>query len=390
MGSCASSTLECLVRAFAADPGGTARALREYATQDKEALFQAALPILREAKWNDGVRYLVSLLLRCGVLLNRVCDPAAFSRSESVNLLRMLMRLDPMTDLELVKTLLENGGSTPEAEAAGLRLLEVMAEVSNGARILLASAPLLRHPNSHIRSKAALLVGRQSWDPKWIARIQDEPDGRVRANAIESLWGVEFEGAEEVMLSAARDKHTRTAGNGMVGLHRLGGVESVALMVKGAASEDPAMRASSVWAMGETGDPRFLKSLAPLMAQTGLVGSNAFKALGKIQRLRAASLAAQTWTITPLHRRRLENGGCEVGVTVTRVDGTGVAGLRPLNFVIVENGLPVSRYLARDAVAPAGAGSCYEIEYTPRADPPPPVTLQVFSPLGWAETVIDL
>jgi len=390
MGSYASSTLEVLVRAFPTDPGGTARALREYANEDREALFQAALPILRDAEWNDGVRYLISLLLRCGVLLNRVCDPVAFSRSESVNLLRLLMRLDPMTDLELVKSVLENGGTTPEAEAASLRLLEVMAEVSNGARILLASAPLMRHPNPRIRSKAALLVGRKSRNPKWIDRIQDEPDCRVRANAIESLWGMDFEGAKEVMLAAARDKHTRTAGNGMVGLYRLGSLESLALMAGGAASEDPAMRASSVWAMGETGDPRFLKILAPLMAQTGIVGSNAFKALGKIQHLRAASLAAQAWTITPLHRRLLENGDFEIGVTVTREDGTGVTSLHPLNFVLVENGLPVLHYVGRDTVVPAGSGSNYEIEYTASADPAPPVTLQVFSPLGWAETIIDL
>lgn len=390
MGTCASTSLEALVRGFPTDPGGTARALREYANQDKEALFQAALSILRAVEWSDGVRYLIGLLLRCGVLLNRVCDPTAFTRVESVNLLRVLMKLDPLTDLELVKTVLENGGSTPEAEAAGLRLLEVMGEVSNGARILLASAKLLRHTNPRIRSKAALLVGRKSRNPKWIAQIQDEPDSRVRANAIESLWGVEFDGAREVMLGAARDKNTRTAGNGMVGLYRLGDVECVTLLAEGAASEDAAMRASSVWAMGETGDPRFLKVLAPLMAQTGPVGSNAFKAIGKIQRQRTASLAAQAWTITPLHRRRLENGSFEIGFTVARADGTGVTGLRPLNFVLLETGAPIPRYLARDAVAPAGAGSSYELEYVASADPPPPVTLQVFSPLGWADAFVGL
>ncbi len=390
MGICASASLEALTRGFVSDPGGTARALREYANQDEEALFQAALPILREAEWTEGVRYLINLLIQRAILPKRVCDPNAFSRTESVDLLRKLMKLDPMTDLELVKSVLENGASTAEAEAAGLRLLEAMAEVSNGSRILMASAPLLRHANPRIRSKAALLVGRRSRDSKWIARIQDEPDGRVRANAIESLWGVEFDGAREVMLGASRDKHTRTAGNGMVGLYRLADLESVAIMMEGAASEDPAMRASSAWAMGETGDPRFLKCLVPLIAQTGPVGSNAFKAMGKIQRQRTASLAAEAWTVTPLHRRRLENASCEIGFTVARADGSGVVGLRPLNFVVLENGLPVARYLARDAVAPAGSGSSYELEYTATADPPPPVTLQVFSPRGWAEAVIDL
>ena len=390
MGICASTTLEALTRSFPTDPGGTARALREYANWDKEALFQAALPILRGAEWNDGIRYLIDLLVRSGVLPDRMCDPTMFSRSESVNLLRILMRQDPMTDLELVKSVFENGCGSPEAEAAGLRLLEAMAEVSSGARILMASAPLLSHANPRIRSKAALLVGRRSRDPTWIARIQDEPDGRVRANVVESLWGVVFEGAREVMLGAARDKHTRTAGNGMVGLHRLGDVGCVALMAEGAASEDAGKRASSVWAMGETGDPRFLKCLVPLIAQTGLVGSNAFKALGKIQRQRAASIAGQAWTIAPLHRRSLENGSCEIGVTVARADGAAVAGLRPLNFVLVENGLPLAPYLARNAASPAATGAGYELEYTAASDPAPPVTLQVFSPQGWAEAVIDL
>src|SRR5579863_2198482 len=155
MGNCQSISVEALTRAFPTDPNGTARALREYAYQDKEALFQAALPILREGEWSDGIRYLINLLVRSGVLLKRVCDPASFTRTEAANLLRMLMKLDPMTDLELVRLILENGSGSTEAEGAGLRLLEVMAEVSNSARVLTASAPLLRHASPRIRSKAA-------------------------------------------------------------------------------------------------------------------------------------------------------------------------------------------------------------------------------------------
>jgi len=46
-------------------------------------------------------------------------------------------------------------------------------------------------PTQRIRSKVALVIGRVSHNGKWAESRLADPDARVRANAVESMWDVD-------------------------------------------------------------------------------------------------------------------------------------------------------------------------------------------------------
>jgi hypothetical protein len=122
--------------------------------------------------------------------------------------------VDSQFDVRLLRSLIHKNGSTSNQEleriagsAAGIRLLEIMSEVSDGTHLLSTVMRLMSHPDPRVRSKAALLVGRSNKNHKWVQERLGESDARVRANAVESLWGADNAGSRAVFWSALGDEH---------------------------------------------------------------------------------------------------------------------------------------------------------------------------------------
>jgi hypothetical protein len=120
---------------------------------------------LRAAPDTPGFYHVLALLHSKNLVLKNLCDPALFTKPESIALAKRMSRVEPLFDMTLAKMLLTTEGKPAASEAeqaaqslAGLRLLEIMAETSDRGRSLLL-AQLLHHPNLQVRSKAALLVG---------------------------------------------------------------------------------------------------------------------------------------------------------------------------------------------------------------------------------------
>src|SRR5215472_5506173 len=97
--------------------------------------------------------------------LDRLCDPAACSTAEAVAIARAKARVDPLFAARLARAILD-GGNPPESPKA-MRLLEIIAEISNPVRVVLI-APLLHHPDPRVQSKASLLVARVNKDWRWV------------------------------------------------------------------------------------------------------------------------------------------------------------------------------------------------------------------------------
>ena len=57
--------------------------------------------------------------------------------------------------------------------------------------------------------KVARMAGRLLRNLRWLEMRLSDPDPRVRANAVESLWGVNSPEARSLFLTAARDPHHR-------------------------------------------------------------------------------------------------------------------------------------------------------------------------------------
>ncbi len=279
----ASAMLLDLSRDFDGQPSENRRLIRELAERDWRVFYSAAVEVLKNQHDSNCGLYLIKLLIGHDLLLDALCDPA-LSREQAIAVGRAASRIDPMTDVTLAKFLAERGASDDTVRPSELmRLMEIMVEVSSFARVLPSLKRMSRHPNPHIRSKAVLMIGRGNPASGWLQNRFSEPDPRIRANTVESLWGVDTDEVRALLLAAARDDNTRVAGNALLALYRLGEQSAGPELRKMAENDSAPFRASSAWVMGEIADPQFAGLLARLVGDSSqMVRKRAFSALGKI------------------------------------------------------------------------------------------------------------
>ncbi len=349
------SAIRDIVSAFDANPMTASRKLRILFQSDPNAFVDAAIPVLREGAGSQGVTYLLMLLAGHGVLLKPLCDPHMFTFEQACGLARRLTLLDPRFDVRLLRSLLQDGGGTSPQDLeritgtpAGVRLLEILAEVSDGTRVLATMTQLLRHGNSHVRSKAALLVGRGNKSHKWVQERLGESDARVRANAVESLWGSDTAGARGVFFSALKDGDPRVVANAVLGLYRLGDPASVRLTLDLMSHPQAAFRGASLWVMGETGDQRFMPFVARLIgASEPPLRGNAFRAAAKLKKAIAKRQANPPLVIFAGAPRNAANGSLEFTAAVHCSRGNPAPDLNATNFAIWEDLALVGDYSVR-------------------------------------------
>ncbi|GIU74656.1 MAG: hypothetical protein KatS3mg004_1743 [Bryobacteraceae bacterium] len=213
--------------------------------------------LLREAKETPGARRLIAALLSRG-LLAPVCRQIAHTDpGAAAGLFLLAARLNSGAE-----HILETGDSAslppltadqmdPLAEAA-LLLAQLARQFSGGV------------PDARLRSRLALLWGRLATAARLAELYFDDPDPRVRANAIESLWGRDDEEAVARYRRALQDQSPRIVANACVGLYLAGRTEALRELKALGEHPEPRFRAAGAWAMGRTGDRRFLPVLAEM------------------------------------------------------------------------------------------------------------------------------
>jgi HEAT repeat protein len=149
--------------------------------------------------------------------------------------------------------------NSPEQDRwAAIRALDMLSAAGDSSKLLPVIAAFVHHADAHVRSKAALLMGRASHTLAWVENSLQDPNDRVRANAVESIWRVSLPCAMLLLQRALTDPCNRVAANAAVGLHLIGDPAGAQALERMASQEDPAFRASAAWAMSMLGDPIFL------------------------------------------------------------------------------------------------------------------------------------
>ncbi len=168
---------------------------------------------------------------------------------------RCLAQLDPILDVRLVQALLS---VFPEGVARIpapllMRVLRIAENVSGCERLSSYLVIFLRHPSPEVRSKATLLIGRANLNLTRVGELLKSPDSRIRANAVESLWGQTDRKVQALLLEAAKDPAARVAVNALVGLYEAGRSEARARLEEMAASPDASVRMSAEWGLRRLG-----------------------------------------------------------------------------------------------------------------------------------------
>ena len=132
-----------------------------------------------------------------------------------------------------------------------------MADIHRIVRIYRTACP-------RIRSRLARAAGKYLDYKAFVQKRLEDPDPRVRANVVESVWKIDSDAARKILRAAAGDRHPRVRSNALFGLYLSGDPTASDTLLKQAKHPRPDFRISAAWAMGETNDNRFCDALEAL------------------------------------------------------------------------------------------------------------------------------
>ncbi len=334
------------VAAFGEDPQRVRTVLGELLAADAPEFCRAAVPLLKEGHVRAGVHFLYTLLTDVLPL----CNPALAPLEDDVAIARVLMEKEPLLDVKLARRISNSMvlGNQPLDSIVTLRILEVLAAIADGSRILPVLIQVLRAPDPRLRSKAALLVARTNKSAQWVEKLLGEPDARVRANSVEALWGQETEPVRALFLAAMKDRNNRVLGNALLGLYQLGDASAIRSILQMVTHAAPAFRATAAWTMGQTGDPRFLACLAQMVGETNSVTRrNVFQAIAQLNKALSRRAQAPALRVALGQTSSLPDGMRLVRAGVAQLDGSDLEGLRPTEVALWQGQRLIADYALR-------------------------------------------
>jgi len=290
--------LERLIDDAGADSAVCKRDLRRLLERDPAGFLQAAGRVLRDSPDEAGIMPLLDLLWSSSLLLTSLVDPHLLSLPAAAALAERWIAFDCMLDIKLLQIGFPFGED--ETVAADMtcakRALDVVSALPPNRHVLLTLAKLLRHPDPHVRSKAALLYARASRNPDWVRKMLAEGDARVRANAVEGLWEVNSPLAAALFREAALDTDPHVAANALIGLDHCGERDAVNdILDTMLHSKVPAMRGAAAFVIGHIEDSTRATLEKLLRDRDAAVRGEALRSLIRIQRQdRSERPAAET------------------------------------------------------------------------------------------------
>ncbi len=344
--TCFQQDIGALLDSFSEKDTSGKQSLQQMLSSDRKAFSRASIRVLATATGSPGSRYLLHLLRKHNLLMEALGDPHGSRREDAVGAARMIPRIGAPIDAELERVLTAalSLPRTPASAGRVMRLLEVLEAASAQPRFYLFQTELLGYPDSMVRSKSAFLIACSSKSVSLVGKLMLDDDVRVQANAVEALWTFDAGDARALLRTAGRSKTARVAANGAVGLYRIGDLSSLGLLFQMAAQDDCSARTSAAWAMGETGDPRFLPFLTAWFPRSsGNERVNVLQALGRIRRrekllAETGAIEIRAWSAV------LEGAKRKLVVTLRSPDKPDLSAIKPTQFAIWEGGALVEEY----------------------------------------------
>lgn len=346
--------LASLILTFDRDGPAGRRRIAQLLEADPDTFRDAAVETLKTPGDSRGLHFVIALLASHGLLLAVLCHPA-LKREQVLMAARAALRADPMADATIAKSLADGVmSSDPSLRPKNVdRLMDILSEISDGPRILPSLMRLLRHPDPHLRSKAVKMIGRRTRSAKWVRNRMSEADPRVRANAIESLWGVDTPEARELVRTCVYDSDNRVAGNALVALHSIGDCSVIPEFFRMAAHNSAGFRATAAWAMGATGDPRFSEALGQFLRDTSpSVRTRALASLGRIKAVLARARQTNPWLLAGMVHDNPQRSLRRVQLAIATEDGGEYPVALATQFLVGEDGRPVISYRTTEFPAP--------------------------------------
>lgn len=144
------------------------------------------------------------------------------------------------------------------------RIMYLCESLGNTDILLSWLRTLTSHPDEYVRSRSAKALCFLRPNLAAIERQLRSEDSRVRANAIEVLWGIDHPDAIRLFKAALSDSSHRVVVNALLGLHRMKVPGALERLIECGNETSPLMRRAAIWGMKVTADPKCLPALQQL------------------------------------------------------------------------------------------------------------------------------
>ena len=336
-----------LVESFSEkDPAGK-QSLVQLLTSDAPAFCAAGIRVLSSAKESPGARFLIYLLTKEKLLTAGLLDPGTSTIKDATSAARVIdemgSRIQPALEMALSRVL--KSRPTPESAAQAMRILDVLGAIQTQNCWPAFQNELMAYPDPAVRSKAALLIGRNIRNVAWISRRLMDKDARVQANAVEALWAMDAADARPVLMAALRSQNHRVVANAAVGLYRTADLKVVETLLDMAQHADPGFRTAALWAIAETEDPRFTPFLMELFKSSqGKMRLAVTRALSRIRRHEKAQMEKGAVQIRVSEAKLMPDGGRRVEFGLSLPGGEEISSMKPTEFALWEGGRLIQDY----------------------------------------------
>ena len=363
------SEFDVLLERYEQDPGLCSKLLRTHAlTEPKQFLEYAAEALLGDRPVSRALKFITNLALSAG-LIEYLLAIYGGSRKQALTLAQKALACDSNLDKQILDFLRRPMPAELEEVTAIQVGLDILSAISSDDRLVPGVLKLLKHASPKVRSKAALFIGNRTQNLAWAANLTKEYDPRVRANILESLFGINSEFVLQMFRSNVADDNCRIAGNAVLGLYLLGDVASISLIHQMVKHPEARFRNTGAWLMGRTHDPRFSTGIAELINDPDeLVRKQAFKALGEIRKtLRKVATGPQLQPAIVDLKHQPEPS---LVVTVQDEAGQSIRQLLPTSFIL-KTGTPtrtVQNYTVEEHEGRASFSVCFLMCLSPREE----------------------
>jgi hypothetical protein len=330
--------------------------LNRIAGSDPAIFFAAAIRVVSASKPSHGLRYLVLTLAKDRRLSVLLLDPAVCTLQAALAVTRAAAeagaQLQTAFEMALNKAL--QGQASPQKTERILRVLDLLSVTCGQNCWASFQVELMAYPDKMVRSKAALLIGRSTRNVQWIARRLLDRDPRVQASAVEALWGLDAGESRPHLLAALKSTNNRVAANAALGLYLSGDVAAMRVLLDMLDRADPLFRVSALWAIGETGDERFLPVLAEQYKQAeGKLRLAIVGAMSRIRRREKKALPARALQFHISQAAAQADGLRRLAFALSCHPARDLSVIKPTEFAVWENGAVVENYEVRPVSPPA-------------------------------------
>lgn len=326
------SEFDVLLERYEDDPGVCSKLLRNSALAQPSQFLRFSQTAIAERPVSRVLKFIAGLAISAGII-PVLLDTFSTNRQAAGTLAKRLLECEPRFDVMLADYLLQPTPGITHDESIYHAVLDLLDQISESDLLVPNVLKLLKHANPKVRSKAALFVGSRTQNMAWAARGTQEFDARVRANIIESLFGLNSEFVIQMFRNHVSDENNRVAGNAVYGLYQLGEVESIAKIYDLGRHPEARFRNTAAWLMGKTGDPRFSASCLELMNDADeIVRAQAFKGLGELRKAMRAAASLPQFRASVIQVKRNERETAIV--TVTEPNGEPVRRIQPIHFIV--------------------------------------------------------